>query len=380
MHTKACGIICEYNPFHNGHAYQIEYIKKKYGLPVVCAMSGEFVQRANYACMDKKERAQMAVNNGASVVLEIPFPYCSMTAEGFARAGVDILEKSGMCSHIAFGSECADIQLLEKTALFLISDKISELIKEYQKNNPECSFAVARSAVVKEHLGKECADILENPNDILAIEYIKAIKSTGSTLVPIAIKRTVRREEKAAGEFASSSHVRLLFEDKLYNEASAYLPCFDEVLKNYRTYPDFEKMIHVSLMNKTPGELSAICEISGGNEYAVSKAARAAKTYSEMFESLRCKTLTDAKIRRMLLFAFFGVTKEQARKDVSYTIVLALAKDETAASLMRICRKNKKINVAQRISSVKKDPCASIQYDFCRNAENVLERTGCIKG
>lgn len=376
MHTKACGIICEYNPFHNGHAYQIDYVKKELGISVVCAMSGAFVQRAEPACMNKKDRANEAIKAGASVVLEIPFPYSSMTAEGFAKAGVDILEKSGMCSHIAFGSECADIKLIEKTAEFLISDKTSELIKEYQKNSRSSSFAVARSEVVRQHMGKEYADILENPNDILAIEYVKAIKLTGSNLIPVAIKRTANRNEKAAGLFASSSQIRMIFKNESYHDAAGYLPNFDTTVKGFKTYPGLEKIIHINLMTKKPSELAEICEISGGNEYAIIKAARSSGNYAQMVEKLKCKTLTDAKIRRMLLFAFFGVTKQQAKQDIMYTPVLALADTQEAAELMRSCRKNKKITVSQRISSVKKDPSAEMQYNFSLNAERVLDSIG----
>ncbi len=371
MHTKGCGIVCEYNPFHKGHAYQIEYVKKVLELPVVCAMSGNFVQRGEPACMDKKYRAQDAVKNGASVVLEIPFPYCSMTAERFARAGVEILDKSGMCSHIAFGSECADVEKLSEIAEFLLEDTTEKSIQVYQSNNPYISYAVAREAVICRDLGAEYADICENPNDILAIEYIKAIKQLGSSLIPVAVKRTVERAQGSDGVFASSSHIRSLMISDDMESAGNYVPDAKN-LEHFTSYDGFYKALHISLMTRTPESLAGICELGGGLEYAVIKAAKSSAAYAEMFEKLRCKTLTDAKIKRMLLFAFLDVSKERASLSPAYTEVLALGENETASELMRICRKQKRITVAQRVSSVKKDALAKEQYEFCRNAENIL--------
>ena len=116
LSAKACGVVCEYNPFHNGHAYQLKQIREILHLPVVCAMSGTFVQRAEPACMPKAARAACAAKHGASLVLELPFPYSCFTAEKFAEAGVRLLGQSGLCSHLAFGSECADSGLLSALA------------------------------------------------------------------------------------------------------------------------------------------------------------------------------------------------------------------------------------------------------------------------
>lgn len=371
MHGKGCGIVCEYNPFHKGHAYQIEYVNKAIGLPVVCAMSGNFVQRGEPACVEKKHRAEDAVNNGASVVLEIPFPYCSMTAEKFARAGVEILDRSGMCSHIAFGSECADVEKLSEIAEFLLKASTKESIQVYQSNNPDISYAVAREAVILGALGTEYADICGNPNDILAIEYIKAIKQTESSLIPVAIKRTVERAQGADGVFASSSYIRKLMYSDDVESAKKYVPDVNN-LEHFTTYEAFYKALHISLMTRTPESLKDVLELGGGLEYAVIKAAKSSANYVEMFDKLRCKTLTDAKIKRMLLFAFFGVSKERASFSPAYTEVLALGKTQTAAELMRLCRKHKRITVAQRVSSAKKDASAREQYELCRNAENIL--------
>lgn len=371
MH-KACGIICEYNPFHNGHKYQIEYAKNTLGLPVVCAMSGNFVQRGTPACMDKNFRAREAIKGGADIVLEIPFPYSSMTAEKFARAGVTVLSKSGMCSHLLFGSECADTEKLCKIAELLADADTDKGIQVYQMTDKSISYAKARGLFVKDKLGKEFADILSNPNDILGIEYIKAIIETDSPLIPVALKRSVDRSEGVSGSFASSSFVRELVKTGAAAKAYEYVPC-GEVLSEFTDKADFEKLMHLSLMAKNPKDLTDICEISDGLEFALVKAARTSGSYGEMLEKLKSKTLTDAKIRRMVLFAFFGVKKDFMTADVPYTFVLAMSDNDEAKQLMRICRKNKEITVAQKVGALKKDDFSESLYNLSRNAEKILE-------
>ena len=371
MH-QACGIICEYNPFHNGHKYQIEYAKNTLGLPVVCAMSGNFVQRGSASFMDKNIRAKEAVNGGADIVIEIPFPYSSMTAEKFARAGVTILSKCGMCSHLLFGSECADVEKLRKIAERLADASTDKSIQVYQSENKSISYARARSLIVKDRLGEEFAEILSNPNDILGIEYIKAIIETDSPLIPVALKRSVDRSEGVSGSFASSSFIRELVKNGDTAKAYEYVPC-GEVLSESIDTAGFEKLMHLSLMAKNPEDLTDICEISDGLEFAIVKAAKTSESYGEMLEKLKSKTLTDAKIRRMILFAFFGVKKEYMTVDVPYTFVLAMSDNDEAKKLMRICRKKKEITVAQKIGVLKKDDFSESLYNLSRNAEKILE-------
>ncbi len=338
-------------------------------------MSGNFVQRGEAACANKQIRAEDAVKNGAEVVLEIPFPYCSMTAEKFARAGVDILAKSGMCSHIAFGSECADVKKLEKIAEFLISEQTKSSIQVYQSKNPSISYAVARTEIIKQALGEEYASILTGSNDILGVEYIKAIKLGNYDLIPVAIKRTVDRKDSANADFASSSHIRELLKKGETATAVGFVPDGSLTLEDFSRHTGFYEVLHTSLMTKSADELGNICEISGGLEYSVLNAAKESENYSQTVESLKCKTLTDAKIRRMLLFAFLGVTKEIAEMPVEYTLILANSQNEKALSLLRASRKNKQITVAHRVSEIRKNPVAFRQYAFCSDAERVLFST-----
>ena len=367
-----CGIICEYNPFHNGHRYQIGYAREKMGQSVVCAMSGNFVQRGEPACMDKKLRASQAVHGGASVVLEIPFPYSSMSAERFARAGVDILSSCGMCSHLLFGSECSDVGALTEIASALLDSGLQKDIQVYQKENPSAGYARARKEILCRKLGSTLGEISTNPNDILGIEYIKAIRSSGSRLIPVAMARSAARGAAPSGTFASSSQIRSMIVGGKCAEAEKYVPDAG-VLTNALHHSFFREALHVSLMTKKPEELRGICEINGGLEHAVIKAARTSGSYSEMFEILRCKTLTDAKIRRMLLFAFFGITEKAAKQPVAYTSVIDSAHSEEALELLRLSRKQKQIVVARRASAVRENRLAFEQYKINDLCEHVLK-------
>jgi predicted nucleotidyltransferase len=156
------------------------------------------------------------------------------------------------------------------------------------------------------------------------------------------------------------------------DKACEYVPA-NGVFSEFINLADFEKLMHLSLMTKNPGDLYDICEISEGLEFALIKAAKSSESYAEMLEKLKSKTVTDAKIRRMALFAFFGVTKEFMITDVPYTYVLSMSDSEEAKTLMRICRKQKEITVAQKINALKKDGFSEFLYNLSRNAEKILE-------
>ena len=366
-YEKGTGIVCEYNPFHKGHAYQINKVKEMGADFVVCAMSGDFTQRGEPAFQDKIIRAENAVKNGADVVLEIPFPFCSMSAEGFAKAGVSILENCGLCTSIAFGSECADVSKLSDIAR-IIDSSFHKRVLSLQKENPNTSYAAARENLLAQMLGKQYADIIKNPNDILGVEYIKAAKK----LVPIAIKRSTPRGGFDEN-FASSSYIRKnLFDRENRLSVLSKLPkeyCFDGICDNDSM---FYKHMLLFLMQSTPECLSHIAEVPHGCEHSIIKNAFAAESHDELCRLLASKTLTDAKIRRMLLFSLFGVTKDMIKTSPLYTEVLA-ASDKGRKMLKRYAD-DRKIIVASRVAEIKKSKEAKAQYDFMRKAREVLKK------
>lgn len=364
---KGTGIVCEYNPFHKGHAYQIETVKEMGADFVVCAMSGDFTQRGEPAFQDKKVRAENAVKNGADIVLEIPFPFSSMSAEGFAKAGVSILENCGLCTSIAFGSECADVSKLRDIA-HVIDSSFHQKVLSLQKETHNTSYASARENLLSQMLGREYADIIKKPNDILGVEYIKAAES----LVPIAIERNTPRGGSDEN-FASSSYIRKnLFDGEYRSEVLSKLPeeySFDGIFANNGA---FYKHMLLCLMQSTPEYLSGIAEVPQGCGHSIIKNAFTAKSHEELCTLLASKTFTDAKIRRMLLFSLFGVTKDMAKTVPLYTEVLSAS--DKGRKMLKKYADDRKMIVASRVADIKKSDEAKKQYDFARKAREVLEK------
>ena len=175
---KAVGIVAEYNPFHSGHRYQIRKIREIFGAetPVAAVMSGDFVQRGEAASYDKFTRAEAAVRGGVSLVIELPLPWSLSSAESFARGGVGLLGAAGVIDALSFGSESGDLSALEKTAAVLDTLEFAEALKrELTGGTP---FAAARARAARALLG-ESAAVLDTPNDLLAVEYIRAAAKRG---------------------------------------------------------------------------------------------------------------------------------------------------------------------------------------------------------
>lgn len=202
---KICAVICEYNPFHNGHKHQIELAKRDFDA-VLCVMSGSFTQRGEAAVFDKWTRAKAAVLSGADLILELPVRYSLSSANGFAKGAVELVLSTGIADALIFGSEENDIKKLSLAADILLSEprEISKKIKELLADG--MSYPMARQAAFS---GIIDADLLTKPNNILAIEYISALKQKNSSVLPITHARTIGHSEKAeVYEYASASLIR----------------------------------------------------------------------------------------------------------------------------------------------------------------------------
>jgi len=162
------GVICEYDPFHLGHRWMLEQLHRQG--PVVCAMSGCFTQRGEFAAVNKFARAEMAVRNGADLVLELPTPWAVSGAERFARGGVELLKKTGLVTHLAFGSECGDLEALQRVEACLSGESFQETLRRRLEGGE--TFARCRQAAVEELLGREAALCLSRPNDNLAMAFL----------------------------------------------------------------------------------------------------------------------------------------------------------------------------------------------------------------
>ena len=243
---KIAGIITEYNPFHNGHAYQIEKVRQETGSDyVVIVMSGDFVQRGEPAVLDKYVRAHMALENGADLVLELPVSVATGSAEYFASGAVKMLADTGIVTDLCFGSECGSLMDLQKLADILAEEpeEYQILLRKYLKEG--MSFPAARAHAMKEYAPDLASDLLDAPNNLLGLEYLKALKRLHSTILP----HTVQREGNAYhditvtdGKSASASGIR----DTLMKSQGVFTDRILQQLPFPELYKDYEGLSPVS--------------------------------------------------------------------------------------------------------------------------------------
>ena len=318
---KTVGIICEYNPLHLGHRKQMDTIRALYGpdTAIVCLMSGNYVQRGAPAILDKSLRAKAAVLSGADLVLELPVTRALSSAEGFAAGGVEIL--SGFCDGLCFGAETDDREALLKLTRALLSDSFPPLLRRELDTGK--SFPAARQAALEAmHLD---AGILTSPNNILAVEYCKAILSQGSSLEPIPIHRGGNYHDLTADlENPSATALRALMLESRYWKS--YIPGGAvEVFEHapLHTLKAGERAILARLRTMGDEEFEALPYGSEGLWRKFMHNCRSLSTLEEILEATKSKRYTRTRLDRMMLCAFLGLTAEDLEAPVPYTRVLA---------------------------------------------------------
>ena len=313
------GIICEYNPLHNGHRKQFRMIRQLLGeeTVIVCCMSGNFVQRGAPAIFDKSLRAKAAILSGADLVLELPTTYALSSAEGFAAGGVKIL--SNICDYLCFGCETGNARSLMATARALLSEVFPPLLRaELDKGK---SFPAARQAAL-EAMDLD-ADILSRPNDILAVEYCKAILSQDSPMQPLPIYREGSYHAEAPElENPSATAVRKLIAGS--EDWDAYVPSSDcYASASLHTLEAGERAILAMLRTMTDAEFEALPYGSEGLWRKFMHACRSCATLEEIIAATKSKRYTRTRIDRMVMCAALGITKEILEAPVPYARVLA---------------------------------------------------------
>jgi len=341
---KITGIICEYNPLHTGHKKQLDHIRSVYpDGGIVCLMSGNFVQRGQPAIIDKMHRAEAAVRCGADLVLELPVTAALSSAEGFAARGVEIL--SPFCGALCFGAENADKEKLLSTAQLLLSDAFSlHLRGELDKGK---SFPAARQAAL-EHMGAD-ASLLEMPNNILAVEYCKAIIKQGSAMEPMPIVRKGSYHDTIANTAdPSATAVRQLMAGG--NNWSAYVPgeaatCFENA--PVHTLAAGEKAILGKLRCMTDEEFEALPYGSEGLWRKLMHAARKEATLEDIIAATKSKRYTRTRLDRMILCAFLGIAEETLSSPAPYVRVLAL--NDRGRQMLNMAKESGRfVNIGQR--------------------------------
>ncbi|MBR1530617.1 MAG: nucleotidyltransferase family protein [Eubacterium sp.] len=307
------GIICEFNPFHKGHKYLIDSVKGKSD-GIICVMSGNFVQRGEAAAISKFERAKVAVENGADLVLELVTPCSVQSAEGFARAGVKLLENAKICDSIAFGAECGDIDALMSVC--------SEIKSKQTEIRTAISEGLSYPAALRKAVG---SPLLDTPNNVLAIEYLNS-----TSLKPIAIKRIGGGHDSDDAEYSASA-IRSNMTDKAE-------------LKNC------ERAVLYKLRTMSKDDFANIEDVSEGLENRIIEAVKSATTLDELYDSIRTKRYTHARIRRIILRAFLDITRD-TDSEPRYLRVLAMS--EYGKKLLSDISKKSELPVITRYRDAK---------------------------
>ena len=299
------GIIAEYNPFHNGHRYQIAEIRRRLDDPTIAvAMSGSFTQRGEPAILDKFIRAQTAVDGGADLVVELPFIFSTRSAQDFARGGVKILSALGI-DRLAFGSEVDDLQSIKKAAAMIDGDEIKLRLRE------KLSAGQSYARALRESLGLTVAD---QPNAMLAIEYLRALRST--TIEPLLIKRigATHDDRSIEGTIASASAIRSRLPD-FSSIAPTVARSTLEALRS-TAQPSTEKLflpLATKILMSTAEELRAIYGMTEGLEYKLIRAARSTTSLDGLIGSMISRRYTRSRIQRLILHVLTGLTAEDVK-------------------------------------------------------------------
>lgn len=360
---KTVGLITEYNPFHNGHAYHIEKAKMLTGADrVIVVMSGDFVQRGAPAVMPKHLRAKSALLSGASLIIELPVCFATGSAEYFAQGSISLLNRLGCIDSICFGSECGDLHLLKEIAQILADEPIEYQTALKQALKEGASFPAARQEALNIYSDKY-SEILASPNNILGIEYLKALAKIHSKMEPFTIKRIGAgyHDMDIDGQFSSATAIRSdIYQLADVNSSSESLPlthiqtqvpssCHELMKKNYRTrYPvkadDFSLLLKAKLLSETAGSLSHYLDMSPELANRILRLRNDYLSFEQFCDLLKTKELTRSRISRSFIHVLLGITKDwltAMKAPAPYARILGFRRDH--ADLLGILKQTSDI-------------------------------------
>ncbi len=355
---KVAAIISEYNPFHSGHKYHIERTKELCGADYVVAItSGNFVQRGDVALFPKEIRAKAAIASGVDLVVELPTIFAMQSAEFFAKNAVAIANSLGIADFLSFGAECDDITKIIDISKLLSNEpsEFSDILK--REMNSGCTYPVAVTNAVRELLGDEYAEIISSPNNVLGIEYSKALLSEKSSITPIAVKRigSAHDSDIANDEFASASLVRKLILNGKSEEGLSFTPgeC-KSIFENAQPHSIdiMEKSILAELIKIPADTLSDISDVSEGLENRIKSAANEASSLDELVSVVKTKRYTQSRLRRIVLSAYLGITNNDRKLSVPY--IKILDHNERGQELISKMKKTSTLPIARNTSQINK--------------------------
>ncbi len=344
---EAVGIIAEYNPFHNGHLYQLTKIKEKYPNDIiVLVLSGNFTQRGEPSIIDKWQKKEIALQAGCDLIIELPFPFATQSADYFSYGAITILEYLHV-KKVIFGTECNDLNALEEIVeAELHHPDFNPLVQMYLKfgNN----YPTALSFALKDLTQKE---VTSSPNDLLAISYIKTIKKNHYHIIPETIKRTNSyHSEKLEGEISSAKAIRKALQTK--NNITSQVPAYVlPYLKNLHFLENYFPLLKYKLL--TEKDLSIYQGVEEGIENKLKQEIKHCSTYEELISKIKSKRYTHNKISRMLLHILCGFTKEKAKQMNEIRYIRILGMNEKGKKYLNQIKKEVCVPIISKISKEK---------------------------
>lgn len=326
------GIVAEFDPFHKGHEYLIAQARSHCGgdAIVAAAMSGDFTQRGSCASFDRHVRTELALRGGADLVVELPLPWAISSAEAFAQGGIAALLAAGIDT-LAFGSECADVSRLERIAAALEDPAYPDALK--QALTAGCSFAAARQRALEMLIGPD-AKLLEQPNDLLGVSYLAALRRAKANVNVIAIPRKgpCHNASAPSGGLSSASAIRSMLCSGRQNAALAAVPfscrsTLERALTVGKGPADLhnnERAVLTRLRLMTPEDFLRLPDVSEGLENRLYRAAQSARSLDGFYDLARSKRYPLARIRRLTLWAYLGLEAADRPDTLPYLRILGM--------------------------------------------------------
>jgi len=372
---KVLAVIAEYNPFHNGHLYQLEEsLRKSKADYTVCVMSGHFLQRGEPALVDKWARAKMALAAGIDLVIELPFAYAVRSAQDFAFGAVSILESTGIINYLSFGSELGELTLLRKLARVLLKEPEDLGILIKKELDKGLSYPKAQAQALEIYSPEFTADLWQ-PNNILALEYLKSLEELQSKMQPLTIKRkkTNYHDLEIVDNFASASGIREIIRQGKTSSAQSVLNAISpsiplstlEILaeefdsgRGPVFAEDFSHVLLSSLRKASPQDLIRYLDVIEGLEQRIKKKASIVGTLEELIEQIKTRRYTKTRIQRVLIHHLLNFTKDTAslfkeRGGPQYLRILGASSRGTL--LIKEMKRKAKLPLIQKINLSKKE-------------------------
>lgn len=352
------GVVAEYNPFHRGHAFHLAETRRLIGedAAVVCVLSGDFVQRGEAAAFSKYARAEAACRCGADLAVELPLPWALSSAEGFARGAVSLLGALG-CSALSFGSEAGETGPLEEIARELIDPRMQGRIREKLQADATLSYAAARQRAVADRLDGERAKLLETSNNILAVEYLKALYDLRLEMRPLTVRREGSAHDGSGGTLKSARELRQrLYAGKAIGQdvPEAALCIYERETRLGRALPD-RQILETAMLSRLRAlreeDYVNLSDAGDGLGLRLCRAARTEPTLDLVLSAAATRRYALSRLRRMLCCAAVGVTSADAAGLPPYARVLAAT--ERGCGVLRRAEEGARVPIVSKPAAVK---------------------------